>query len=97
MDYKEYRDTTLPVVHVLKTWPVHFQEIKNGTKTFELRKNDRNFAMNDFLFLEEYNPDTGKYTGNRIICRVGTMVHGLFGLKDDYCAMSLLKVTDISD
>ena len=29
--------------HDLKTWPEYFAEIANGNKTFELRKNDRDF------------------------------------------------------
>ena len=49
--------------HNLKTWTPYFNDIRNGVKTFEVRKNDRNYQVGDTLILEEYNPDTEKYTG----------------------------------
>jgi hypothetical protein len=49
--------------HELKTWPVFYKDIVNGTKTFEVRKNDRNFQLGDILLLREYDPDAEQYTG----------------------------------
>jgi len=49
--------------HELKTWPVFYQAIVNGSKTFEVRKNDRDFQINDILLLREYDPETQQYTG----------------------------------
>lgn len=48
--------------HALKTLPGFFSDIVKGTKTFEVRKNDRNFKMGDKLLLQEFLPDKG-YTG----------------------------------
>ena len=76
--------------HKLKTWPEYFVELANGSKTFELRKNDRNFWPGDTLVLEEWNPETKEYTGRTITKRVGYLVQGVFGLPDDICVMSLL-------
>lgn len=42
-------------VHELKTWPYYFEEVWNGTKTFEVRKNDRDFRVGDTLILQEYD------------------------------------------
>jgi hypothetical protein len=50
-------------VHVLKTIPEYYNSIIDGTKTFEVRKNDRDFLVGDTLFLREYDPETNKYTG----------------------------------
>jgi hypothetical protein len=50
-------------VHELKCWPKFFQHIITGTKRFEVRKNDRNFKVEDWLELREWNPVTHMYTG----------------------------------
>ena len=50
-------------VHQLKTWPIFFEAVLNGTKTFEIRLNDRNFQVGDKLDLMEYDPDAEGYTG----------------------------------
>lgn len=42
--------------HKLKTWPTYFQAVRSGKKTFEIRKNDRNYQVNDVLVLEEWKP-----------------------------------------
>lgn len=55
-------------VHRLKTWPDYFRPVMRGEKTFEIRKNDRGFAVGDVLLLEEYeqfSDGRGQYTGQR--------------------------------
>lgn len=56
--------------HELKTWPVFFRAIIDGTKTFEVRENDRNFQVGDLLELREYDPDAEDYTGNKVCKKV---------------------------
>jgi hypothetical protein len=51
--------------HELKTWPVFYKDIINGTKTFEVRTNDRDFQVGDILLLREYDPDAESYTGEK--------------------------------
>ena len=79
-----------PQTHHLKIWPEYFIEIINGRKTFELRKNDRDFSPGDTLILEEWNPETHEYTGRKLTQTVGYLVQGVFGLPDDVCVMSIL-------
>lgn len=55
--------------HVLKTCPGPFQETWDGNKSFELRKNDRNFQKGDTLELLEWNPKT-LATGRAMRCEV---------------------------
>jgi hypothetical protein len=52
--------------HDLKTWPVFFQSIWCGNKTFEIRKNDRAFKELDEITLVEYDPSTSSFSGRRI-------------------------------
>jgi hypothetical protein len=42
--------------HELKIWPVYFDAIERGDKTFDVRKNDRDFQTGDTLVLREYEP-----------------------------------------
>ena len=45
----------VPKIHKLKVWLKYYTEIDNETKTFELRKNDRDFKVNYYLFLQPYD------------------------------------------
>jgi ASC-1-like (ASCH) protein len=51
------------VTHCLKTWPEYFELVLAGIKTFELRKNDREFKLGDTLLLQEFDPAVQKFTG----------------------------------
>lgn len=41
----------------LKTWPANFGLSWDGLKTWELRKNDREFQVGDLLMLTEFAPE----------------------------------------
>jgi hypothetical protein len=75
--------------HQLKTWPALFQAILENKKTFDLRQNDRNFQVGDFLKLREYDPNHNIYTSRSLIKKVTFMIEGEWGLKPGYCAMGL--------
>jgi len=45
----------------------------DGSKTFEIRKNDRDYRVGDKLTLREWHPDTEQYSG-RHVYRVVTYV-----------------------
>jgi ASC-1-like (ASCH) protein len=49
-----------------KIWPEYFQNIKDGTKKFELRLADFPIEEGDKLVLKEWNPETKKYTGREL-------------------------------
>ncbi len=82
------------VIHSLKTWPVYFQQIADGQKTFEIRKNDRNFQTGDYLRLFEYDPAIKTYTGRWKIFQIGFILQGEFGLPADVCLLSLKPPTE---
>lgn len=79
--------------HKLKTWPRFFADIKSGTKTFELRKYDRPFAVGDKLILQEYDPETQTYTGQEEIRWVTCLYTSddlPFGIEKGYCLMGVM-------
>lgn len=76
--------------HVLKTWPMYFQPMVEGHKTFELRKNDRDFRVGDVLELREYDLANDHYSG-RFIEVVVTYVleRGELGLAVGFCVLGI--------
>lgn len=54
------------MIHELKTLPEYFEAAMSGSKTFEIRRNDRDFRVGDYIALNEYLPDITdpyEYTG----------------------------------
>jgi len=90
------------MTHELKTWPESFRAVKHGIKTFEVRKDDRNFQVGDYLILKEYDPEKKTYSGDYIKVRVNYAVTGLglakYGHKVDpeIVIMSIAIATDPS-
>lgn len=61
----------------LRTWPVPFQATWDGRKPYEVRHNDREFAVGDTLFLDEWHPEpAGAYSGRCIVALVTYMTAG---------------------
>jgi len=69
--------------HELKSWPEHFQKVLSKEKTFEFRRNDRDFQIGDYVTLLEFIPEgrelekggvirtsCGEYTGEWVRFRV---------------------------
>ena len=74
--------------HLLKCDAVPFEALWSGAKTFEWRKNDREFAKGDLLTLEEM--ENGERTGRRIVASVTWILRGPdYGVPPGYCVMSL--------
>lgn len=42
--------------HELKIWPQYYCRVADGSKTFEVRKNDRGFQPGDSVVLREWDP-----------------------------------------
>lgn len=42
--------------HELKIWPQYYCRVADGTKTFEVRKNDRGYQPGDTVELIEWDP-----------------------------------------
>jgi len=49
-----------------KIWPQNFEAVKAGKKRHDMRLADFDVQEGDTLVLEEWDPDTGKYTGRSI-------------------------------
>lgn len=56
----------VPNIHQLKTWPQYFEQVRLGNKTFEARKDDRDFEVGDDLRLVEWCPESKEFTGRKL-------------------------------
>lgn len=74
--------------HKLKVWATFWPALVSGEKSFELRKNDRDFKVGDTLLLREVDEDL-VYTGQELRKRVTFIVHGGFGLVFGHICMGL--------
>ena len=43
--------------HELKIWPQYYARVADGSKTYEVRDNDREFQFGDTVVLREWNPE----------------------------------------
>lgn len=57
------------MTHELKIRPEYFKAVVLGDKTFEIRKNDRNFKVGDVIVLHEWN-EKGGYTGKHTLVNI---------------------------
>jgi hypothetical protein len=77
-------------VHELKCWPAFLEAMIDGRKTFEVRLNDRDYAVGDRLHLLGYDPDTKTYNGREHTLDVTyVMPGGTFGIDRDYVVLGV--------
>ena len=78
--------------HELKILPQYFQAVWNGTKTFELRKDDRDYQRGDILILREW--DGEKYTGSALCVKIVYILQNAskFGLLDGYVILGIKRL-----
>lgn len=83
------------MIHQLKIESRFFEDIIKCTKTFEVRKNDRDFHKGDYLGLNEITPhacngsEEHKETGNFVLVKVLDVFEDNRFIKDGYVIMSI--------
>lgn len=78
----------------LKCHPTYFLDVKNGIKTFEIRKNDREYKVDDILYIMEYVHQEERYTGDYTVMKVTYIFKGgSFGLSDEYIVMAIVPAS----
>lgn len=77
--------------HNLKTWPVYFAALHDGTKTFELRRDDRGYEVGDTLRLREWDVDT-EYSGEEVTRTVTYILRNMDSVPTGFCIMALAPI-----
>lgn len=78
-------ETEVKVTHQIKLGAEFFDDAAAGRKSFELRKNDRNYKEGDMLEMEEIKD--GKKTGRKCSKRIVYMMENFEGLENGYCIL----------
>lgn len=75
--------------HELKILTEYFHDVVEGKKKFELRKDDRNFQVGDFIILREWNGS--EYTNQYVIREISYKLDGAdkYGLSKGYCILGI--------
>lgn len=73
------------VIHQIKLEAEFFDDALSGRKSFELRKNDRNYEEGDVLEMEEVKD--GAKTGRKCSKRIVYMMENFEGLENGYCIL----------
>ena len=92
--------------HELKIDSSVFWALAAGAKTWEIRKNDRDFQVGDTVILLEtrytgvdmlHSSKPLIYTGNKITATITYILHGpIYGLEEGWVIMSVKEVLDAS-
>jgi hypothetical protein len=82
--------------HELKILPQYFNAVQDGSKNFEIRKNDRGFKVGDRLLLKEWDSMI-EYTGKEITKEISYIFDSkesntLYGLEEGYCILGLKDI-----
>lgn len=78
------------VMHSLKIAPEFFKAVKDGSKNFEIRKNDRDYCVGDTLLLCEYDSLYMRHTGEGLLFEITYMTS--YAQKAGYVVLGIKEV-----
>lgn len=79
------------MLHTLKIQSRYFKDVVSGLKTFEIRKNDRDYEVGDTLELEEIDSNF-EYTGED--CYVEVTYITDYAQQEGYVVMGIVPVQE---
>ncbi len=86
-------------LHILKIKEEYFHAILDGVKTFELRKNDRNYQVGDLIHFKDVEGEEFNYCffssddeyAEKIVFQITYVLKNVpeYGLDKDYCILGI--------
>lgn len=81
--------------HVIKIHTEHYQKVLRGSKTFEIRKNDRGYEPHDFVTLRPWNPETKDYIyPEESVNNLEFVIGDVYPIDADRVVFSLLPIKE---
>lgn len=84
--------------HKFKTTEPYFSDVFSGRKTFDVRKNDRDFQVGDYIRLRKYDAQNDSYSGDEIVVGVIYILHlsdFIEGLEEDYVVLGIVVISKV--
>lgn len=78
-----------PWTHHVKTVQPFFDAVWKGLKSFELRKNDRDYRVGDSFLQYEWNVETGQPGGRVVYAKIKYILQNETWLQPGVCALGL--------
>lgn len=82
-------------LHTLKIKEEYYWEILKGSKTFELRKNDRDYQVGDLILFTDLSGELlNQYSDIQPIFVITYILENVpqYGLKDGYCILGIKRL-----
>jgi ASC-1-like (ASCH) protein len=83
-------------VHRLKTINPYFEKVWAGKKLFEVRFNDREFKVNDIVYLEEFDPILNVFSRRVVKVKILYILDNYEALHDNYVVFSFFVLSRIN-
>lgn len=79
-------------IHELKILSPYFEHVLDGTKNFEIRKNDRKFNIGDIVKLKHWDNQKEEFTGQFVYRRISFITD--FNQRKGYVVFAMLPCID---
>lgn len=84
---------TTQSIHKLKTWPIMYQAMLDGSKPFDVRRDDRGFKEGDIADMREFEYNKQIYTGRAAEYLITYVLRGKdhphLGVGLDFCVLGI--------
>lgn len=81
------------MIHKVKCINPYFEDVLAGRKSFEIRKNDRNYKVGDLMILWEYNPEREMFMNRHCLVEIVYVFEGVkygkYGLHKGYVILGI--------
>lgn len=76
--------------HLLKSVSPYYEDVRDGRKKFELRYNDRNFKVGDFVTHAHWDAAKNEFTGNpNVVTEIVYLIDSGQWLSPGYCCFGI--------
>lgn len=76
-------------VHCIKCEKEFFNDVAEGNKSFEIRKNGRDYQPGDDIVLREYDKELAELTGREIRVSIIYFLADYPGIEPGYCILGI--------
>lgn len=76
-------------VHYVKCETEFFNDVAEGYKSFEIRKNDRDYQVGDDIVLREYDKEAAELTGRELRVSIIYFLSDYPGIEPWYCILGI--------